>query len=807
MRISYLELKNYRRFKELKLQFPDGVVGVLGLNGAGKSTIMEAVAWALFGNVEEVVRTSREGVRRTGAAPSDTCAATLEFELGGTEYRIVREMGGKNLAMRAWLRTKDKVLAEGDKSVRTMVEKLIGMDHKSFFTSVFARQKELNALQSVAAGERKKVILRMLRIDSIDGVISDARADLRDAKARIEGAQKTLLAEDGREKEKILAEKLPELERVAERTKRELEKAESAEKRAGAEAEVARRRRDELRKDAEAYSAAASSLNATRAKATELRKREKSIASRLAEAKGKLGRLPELESTEEQFESTSKEKEELEREKERSERARQMTLEIASEEKDEARREKELEAARASIVGADDIASRIQETERMMSECQASRTELSGKVGELKARIRERKEAADKDRNKLEEIKAAGREGICPTCERTLDDAYELLVVKLSESAAAAGKAAGEAAAACDALESELKALAGKEEALKKRRANMDQKLMKLRKAETSYEEKKTELSRLRERLSERRKGLEEIGPIKFDGARYEKVRAEHERLRRLHEELIGLRMLAGRVQNDEKEMNDVRESIGLASGEEAQLQAMASRLEPRKEEYNTALKDFDLKMTAFGNAKDTVRKLSGQKDKAAADLGMAKTELGEIERTKKSIENDRRAAEELGLLVDVLVGFKDRLIGRVVPALSELTSKGLEAMTEGRYSRAELDESYELHIEDQGTMYPIDRFSGGESDLANLSLRLAISRMIAERTGAAPLNFLMLDEIFGSQDPNRKRSVMTALSRLSVQFRQIFLITHIEDIKDSTNYVIRVFEQEDGTSAAELAS
>ena len=49
--------------------------------------------------------------------------------------------------------------------------------------------------------------------------------------------------------------------------------------------------------------------------------------------------------------------------------------------------------------------------------------------------------------------------------------------------------------------------------------------------------------------------------------------------------------------------------------------------------------------------------------------------------------------------------------------------------------------------------------------------------------------------------------SVMAALSKLSTQFRQIFLITHIEDVKDSMNYVIRVTEQEDGTSRAELAA
>lgn len=807
MRISYLELKNYRRFRELKLQFPDGVVGILGLNGVGKSTIIEAVAWALFGNVDEVVRTNREGVRRAGASPSDTCAAVLEFELGGTEYRISREMGGKSLSMRAELRTKDTVLAEGDRPVRAMVEKLLGMDHKSFFTSVFARQKELNALQNVAQGERKKVVLRMLRIDAIDDVISDVRGDLRDAKSRIEGAQRTLLTEDGREREKLIQERLPSLGKAAEGARKELEAAEAAEKKAAAEAEAARKRRDELRKDAEAFSDANSSLKAVRATAAELKKREKAIATRLEGARKKLERLPELESLEEQFASTSKAKEELEREKQRGEQARMISLEIASDEKEEARRTKELEAAKGLMAGADEIVSRIQETDTMTSECQASRADTSQKIGELRARTREREETATKDRKKLEEIRAAGREGVCPTCERALEDAYELLLSKLAESAEAAERATIGMAAETKALEGELKALANREEALKKRRANMDQQLTALRRAEASYQEKKAELSRLRERLGERRKALESIGHVKFDEPMYIKVKEEHERLRKLHEELIALRMVARQAENDEADMKDVGERTARLSGEEAQYQAMVSKLEPRKAEYASASTLFDQKMTDLGNAKDAVRKLSAFKEKAENDLARAKADLEEVERVKTAIERDRMAAEELGLLEDVLVGFKDRLIARVAPVLSELTSRTLEAMTEGRYSRVELDEGYEMHVEDQGTMYPIGRFSGGESDLANLSLRLAISRMIADRTGAAQINFLMLDEIFGSQDPNRKRSVLTALSRLSVQFRQIFLITHIEDIKDSTSYVIRVTEKEDGTSTAELVS
>ncbi len=152
-------------------------------------------------------------------------------------------------------------------------------------------------------------------------------------------------------------------------------------------------------------------------------------------------------------------------------------------------------------------------------------------------------------------------------------------------------------------------------------------------------------------------------------------------------------------------------------------------------------------------------------------------------------------------------MNFRVDLISRIAPTLAALTSKGLESMTEGRYSRVELEEDYEMKIDDQGTLYPVGRFSGGESDLANLCLRLAISGIIADRTGANPINILILDEIFGSLDPSRKRSVMAALTRLSGQFRQVFLITHIEEVKDLMNHVVRVQELEDGSSSAELVS
>ncbi|MDD1756113.1 MAG: hypothetical protein LUQ39_04685, partial [Methanomassiliicoccales archaeon] len=65
--------------------------------------------------------------------------------------------------------------------------------------------------------------------------------------------------------------------------------------------------------------------------------------------------------------------------------------------------------------------------------------------------------------------------------------------------------------------------------------------------------------------------------------------------------------------------------------------------------------------------------------------------------------------------------------------------------------------------------------------------------------------NFLILDEIFGSQDQERKRNIMEAFGQLSKQFSQILLITHIEDVKDLVGGAIVVQENEDGSSSVSV--
>ena len=807
MRISYLELRNYRKFKELKLQFPDGIVGILGLNGVGKTTIIEGIAWALFGNVDEVVRTSRESVRRAGADSHDPCSAVLEFELGGVEYRIEREMGGRNLSMKAVLRSKSKILADGDKPVRKMVEKLIGMDHKSFFTSVFARQKELNALQNVAPGERKKVVLRMLRIDGIDTVLAEVRSDKRNTESRIEGSERTLLTEDGREREKVLEEKLPELKTQHELCSRTLEETERIEELVSRALEDIRKRRDELRKDVDAYNSSSSELKARQSSIRELKERVKSITSKISAAEVQLKRMPNLEKSEAEWKSVSEKKELMEKEKNRFEKAKSIKQEIETDGDDISEREVDLAKLMAEQGEPRAIEDQIAEVDKSRLECEATRSEMSSKIGGVKAKMAQKKSAAEEDRVKLNRIVSAGKEGVCPTCERRLDEAYELLTIKLGESIESAERETLEASSELSRLEADLSAVAKKDEALRKKRARLEEDLGKLRQLQASRKVKETELERMRNRLAQRTKALADLGHVTFSEGEYRKAKIEHERLRLAHDEYTKMRGVMEQMEHNIREQASIRESIARVETEETTLKGIVMQLEPKKGLYDAAIKDFDEKTAAVASAKDAARKAGLAKEKARSELERATNDLVEIARVKKAIENDRKTVDDFALLEDVLVTFRDDLIGRIAPTLSELTSRSLGVMTDGKYTTAALDDNYEMQIDDQGTMHPISRFSGGEADLANLSLRLAISSIIADRTGASPVNILILDEIFGSQDPNRKRSVMAALSRLSTQFRQIFLITHIEEVKDAMSSVVNVEELEDGTSRAMLAS
>jgi len=214
MILKSLKLKNFRKFEDSLIDFPDGVTGVIGLNGAGKSTIFEAIAWTLYGPV--AARTPADQIKREGTSHSDPCRIELEFLFGDDKYRVVRDMTGKSLTASASATVNGKLAANGAEVVSKFIQKKLGMDFKSFYTSIFAKQKELNALSTMNPSERRPLILRMLGIGAMDDVITEIRSDLKDKRNLIGRYETDLVDEQGKNRVEKFQNEIQELEKKKE---------------------------------------------------------------------------------------------------------------------------------------------------------------------------------------------------------------------------------------------------------------------------------------------------------------------------------------------------------------------------------------------------------------------------------------------------------------------------------------------------------------------------------------------------------------------------------------------------------------
>ena len=173
---------------------------------------------------------------------------------------------------------------------------------------------------------------------------------------------------------------------------------------------------------------------------------------------------------------------------------------------------------------------------------------------------------------------------------------------------------------------------------------------------------------------------------------------------------------------------------------------------------------------------------------------------INHLKTIKKRIIKENNKISYLKMLNQIMKSFRSHLILRIRPILSEYAADLFSKLTDGKYQDIELDDNNNIKIFDKGIPYSINRFSGGEIDLANLCLRLSISELITERAGGL-FNFIILDEIFGSQDIIHQRNIMKALDFLSSKFRQIILITHVDEIKNHVENIITVNELENGES------
>jgi exonuclease SbcC len=737
MRLLELSLRNYRVFEEVDLELPAQVIGIFGSNGAGKSSLLEGVLFALYGRA----RTPKDQIRTDGILTD--CAVRVAFEHGGRQYAVIRTIKGKNHHTDAELYAGDLQLAAGVTEVDAEVQRLLRMDQQIFRASVFAEQKQLDAFSDVTKGRRKEMVLRLLGIRPVDIARAAARKEARDTKG--DADRLTSALPDLEEQERVVAEAKERAREARERAARAEEALREAEAR-GKAAREAFEESDEVRQRVEKLAveraATAERAEALEAKRTELQRRIESLREDL-EA------LPTLEEERRSLAGSADLLTAARRAAEVAEEVRQLEAQVAElPEVDAVGALAELEAAEAARETA------REQTARARSTHERARDELAAA------------EAA------LERAGAADPSQPCPTCGRPLGDDFrqyvahcrkEVAETKRREKAANTGlRAAEEALRAAETRFREAAARGEEARTAAEARSNVNAQRQKAR----------LRLDRLAEPFGEE---LPDLALLE------ERAHRTSEVDRRLAE-LTAERKHLTQAQTD---LDGIASELARCTARIGELDGDAAALAFDAEDHARLRKERDESERLLEQARAQDREAGAAVTQAGEQVSRLEGALAQARETAARAEGLREEARYVQRVSLLLDGFRDHLVSRIGPELSREAEALFRDLTNHEYEDLRIDdETLAIHIADGGRFFPVERFSGSETDLANLALRVAISMHLSRMSGA-DVGMMVLDEVLGSLDVERKDLFVQTMGRLASRFHQVFVITHAEQVKD----------------------
>jgi exonuclease SbcC len=756
MRLTRLHLRNYRVYEEpLDIEVPPGLVGVFGVNGAGKSTLLEAIVFSLWGKA----RTGKEDVRTSGVGGD--CIAEVEFEHEGHLYLVRRTLSGVNATAKAEAHCDRLLMAEGVRDTGRYVHQVLGMDDTAFRASVFAEQKQLAAFSSQTPAERRRLVLQLLGITPLDMARDAARKDARDA----------------REQHERLRELLPDLDVLS-------VTADDADAKAAAATVVA--------EEAEAVAATATERATTAQSAfsalDQLRQAYDGLVLEGRAARAELNR----------FLATITELE-----------AEQAELDLAADELGRvtpraeclARAEAEL-ALVGAVVTAEEAVAAVAvgpeppvADEAALDEARVAAEEAGSTLAAVRGRVDAVEAELTRARQQAEQSARLSGEAACPLCGQALGDAFEQVrahrAAEVAETEArladltgqrdlAAGHAA-QAVAVLKARTTELKRHA--QQRLEWERAvgrRVDAEAAHTQACEVLASSASVWADRLREAPGTLTADLgrvrEEVADARDAAATAERLQGRLERRPAVADLLERTRLLAGE-----------------ADGRLTTLLEKVKGLDFRSDRLARAALERDEAAAEASRATSAAvaARVAAERDRALAE-GEARR-LAEAEAQHARLAELAADAVHLGRTAELLNTFRNTVVATVGPRLAVQAAELFGELTDHEYDRLEVDpETYELQVRDAGRLYGTDRLSGSEIDLANLALRVAISEHVRFQSGGT-VGLLVLDEIFGPLDEDRKARMLLALERLRGRFRQILVVTHAADIKEQLPNAIEV--------------
>ncbi len=807
------------------------VACISGANGAGKSSLLDAITWVLFG----------EARRRDDAlinAHAKTAEVTFDFQYEGDLYRAQRiKTRDKSVVLEFFVRSAEgnwRALTEKSKAeTEKRIEHILRMDYETFINASFFLQGKADSFAQQRPGDRKRILSSILGLEIWETYRNNAverrkrvEADVAIADGVLEEINRELAEEDQRkarlkELEDLLAQyqsqrqskeqNMDTLRRLAASLQEQLRMAQllesqvqtsrqrQAERQAQRDARAGERQRytDQLAHHADVqaayarWQAAREALQRWEEVAANFRQYDQQRAAPLMAIRAECSRL-------EQEEKTLL--------------AQQYAIQQSIE---------RLPGLRKQVEEAEDALTQLAAAlnERPMLE-NANRA-LATEVGEAQAENRRLRDVMNDLRVRIDRLKEIGG-AVCPLCGQPLSPAErEKLIESLENEGREMGeryrqtqKWLSESDSHRKEMETRIADFTPMEAELRRLHRLSDQLADQVQAAQTSIEgwESGAALrlvevqSLLREEryAPEARAELDRINAalkeLGYDAAAHDTVRREEQEGRRSEEDLRQLESARGALAPLEREIKSLDEQLAAGAAEISAQEAAARSARQQYETGAAQLPDMNKEETELF-------KLQEAENQARLQVGMARQLVQVLDRQRKRKKEEAERRDALARQVSQLRvlerafgkdGVPALLIEQALPEIEAEANEILDRLSGGNMSvrfatqkdykdknRDDKRETLDIIISDAAGSREYELFSGGEAFRVNFAIRLALSRFLSQRAGAR-LQTLVIDEGFGSQDVEGRQRLVEAINLVAPDFAKILVITHLEELKEA---------------------
>ena len=283
-----------------------------------------------------------------------------------------------------------------------------------------------------------------------------------------------------------------------------------------------------------------------------------------------------------------------------------------------------------------------------------------------------------------------------------------------------------------------------------------------------------------------------------FNGGRFESVRVEIKEL--------------GNAQSEYKDLLNAEQSM-LEWGEQIErIEPQLIKIGSELQELQKQLEKLQVGLQGKETLEEQLKQVAGIRSELEQQAQVLQTQSGELTARLDQAKQDRAALKERrAQLKDLKAeegiysklrrafskqGIPSLIIEQALPEIEERTNELLARLADGKM-RVTLEtlkdkktggtkETLEIVITDeQGVPRPYETFSGGEAFRVNFAIRIALSQMLADRSGVR-VRTLGIDEGFGTQDQEGIQNLIEALQIIQEDFDKIIVITHLDRLKEA---------------------